>query len=110
MKVLTVMVRLVRRRLIAVGTIGKLLGGCTWEGTENQRRLKPFLNFMEQSLLIKSHALPQGIWVWIETSLGEFKGCVRGLALISSSQGILQARILEWIAISFSRGSSRPRD
>ena len=24
--------------------------------------------------------------------------------------GILQARILEWIAISFSRGSSRPRD
>ena len=39
MKVLTVMVRLVRRRLIAVGTVGKLLGGCTWEGTENQRRL-----------------------------------------------------------------------
>ena len=24
--------------------------------------------------------------------------------------GILQARILEWVAISFSRGSSRPRD
>ena len=24
--------------------------------------------------------------------------------------GILQARILEWIAIPFSRGSSRPRD
>ena len=24
--------------------------------------------------------------------------------------GILQARILEWIAISFSRGSSQPRD
>ena len=28
----------------------------------------------------------------------------------SSIQGILQARILEWVAISFSRGSSRPRD
>ena len=27
-----------------------------------------------------------------------------------SVHGILQARILEWIAISFSRGSSRPRD
>ena len=27
----------------------------------------------------------------------------------SSVQGIVQARILEWIAISFSRGSSRPR-
>jgi len=28
----------------------------------------------------------------------------------SSVYGILQARILEWIAISFSRGSSRHRD
>ena len=28
----------------------------------------------------------------------------------SSVLGILQARILEWVAISFSRGSSRPRD
>ena len=28
----------------------------------------------------------------------------------SSVPGILQARILEWVAISFSRGSSRPRD
>ena len=25
-------------------------------------------------------------------------------------QGILQARILEWVAVSFSRGSSQPRD
>ena len=28
----------------------------------------------------------------------------------SSVRGILQARILEWVAIAFSRGSSRPRD
>ena len=28
----------------------------------------------------------------------------------SSLHGILQAKILEWVAISFSRGSSRPRD
>ena len=28
----------------------------------------------------------------------------------SSVCGILQARIMEWVAISFSRGSSRPRD
>ena len=28
----------------------------------------------------------------------------------SSVHGILKARILEWIAIPFSRGSSRPRD
>ena len=28
----------------------------------------------------------------------------------SSDHGIFQARILEWVAISSSRGSSRPRD
>ena len=28
----------------------------------------------------------------------------------SSVYGILQARILEWVAISFSRGSSQPMD
>ena len=28
----------------------------------------------------------------------------------STVHGILQARVLEWVAISFSRGSSRPRD
>ena len=28
----------------------------------------------------------------------------------SSVHGILQARILEWVAVSFSRGSSGPRD
>ena len=28
----------------------------------------------------------------------------------SSLHGVLQARILEWVAISFSRGSSQPRD
>ena len=28
----------------------------------------------------------------------------------SSLHGMLQARILEWVAVSFSRGPSRPRD
>ena len=28
----------------------------------------------------------------------------------SSARGISQARILEWVAVSFSRGSSQPRD
>ena len=28
----------------------------------------------------------------------------------SSVHGILQARIMEWVATAFSRGSSRPRD
>ena len=33
-----------------------------------------------------------------------------GLQPDSSVHGILQARILEWVTVSFSRGSSRPRD
>ena len=28
----------------------------------------------------------------------------------SSAHGILQARILEWVAVLFSRGSSQPKD
>ena len=28
----------------------------------------------------------------------------------SSAHGILQARVLEWVAVSFSRRSSQPRD
>ena len=28
----------------------------------------------------------------------------------SSAHGIFQARVLEWVAISFARGSSQPRD
>ena len=28
----------------------------------------------------------------------------------SSVHGIFQARVLDWVAISFSKGSSRPRD
>ena len=34
-------------------------------------------------------------------------GCI---PLGSTLQGVLQARILEWVAIPFSRGSSQPRD
>ena len=34
----------------------------------------------------------------------------QGLTLVSSIHGISQARVLEWVAISFSRGSSPLRD
>ena len=51
---------------------------------------------------------------------GQTEGCVQSCPTLcdpmdcsppgSSVHGILQARILEWVAISFSRGSSWPRD
>ena len=56
-------------------------------------------------------------------SLGKCTGCVRACSVMSDSlrpHGLeparllcppnLQARILEWVAISFSKGSFRPRD
>ena len=40
-------------------------------------------------------------------TLSDPKGCsLPG----SSVHGVFQARILEWVAISFSRGSSQPKD
>ena len=52
-------------------------------------------------------------WAWIWTQVSEWKLCptlcdLMDCSLPSSSvYGILQARILEWVAIPFSRGSSQ---
>ena len=49
-------------------------------------------------------------WKWSRSDVSDSLR-PRGLWPIGSSiHGILQARILEWVAISFSRGSPRPRD
>ena len=49
-------------------------------------------------------------WKWSRSVLSDSLGPVDCSPPSSSIHGILQARILEWVAISFSRGSSRPRD
>ena len=67
----------------------------------------------------KSHASNIGIYITIIESESESEvaqSCPTLCNLMdcsppgSSVRGILQARILEWVAISFSRASSRPRD
>ena len=45
---------------------------------------------------------PSPVWLFCDSMDCSLPG--------SSVRGILQARILEWVAISFSRGSSQPRD
>ena len=56
------------------------------------------------------------LWVCMHTHIClivEFCPTLRSLGLCpsgSSVHGILQARIMEWVVISFSRGSSRPSD
>ena len=60
--------------------------------------------------------LSSHVWMW---ELGHKEGCCPFLPLCnpmdcslpgSSVHGVLQARILEWVTMSFSRGSSWPRD
>ena len=63
--------------------------------------------------------------MWLHLEVGSLKRCVRAKSLHScptlcdpmdcslpgsSVHGIFQARLLEWVAVSFSRGSSWPRD
>ena len=49
-------------------------------------------------------------WKWSRSVVSNSLQPVDSSPPSSSVHGILQARILEWVAISFSRGSPRPRD
>ena len=49
-------------------------------------------------------------WKWSRSVVSDSLRLVDCSPPSSSVHGILQARILEWLVISFSRGSSRPRD
>ena len=46
---------------------------------------------------------------WVR-SLGQEDPLEEGIPPVSSVHWILQARMLEWVAISSSRGSSQPKD
>ena len=74
-------------------------------------------------VLLSSHNI-MNLWAWLENHHGyeEVKwseitqSCPTFCDPVdysppgSSVHGVLQARVLEWVAISFSRGSSQPRD
>ena len=60
-------------------------------------------HFLLQCMKVKSESEVTQSWL----TLSDPMNC--GL-LCSSIHGIFQARVLEWVAISFSRGSSWPRD
>ena len=47
------------------------------------------------------------VWAWSYLTLCDSMGCSPPG---SSKHGIFQARILKWVVISYSRGSSQPRD
>ena len=64
--------------------------------------------------------IPLSIWGYVLSKYDNISVCAQLLShvqlfvtpwtLVASVHGIFQARILEWIAISSSRGSSQPKD
>ena len=68
---------------------------------------KPASLVVEWAERIRRRPVDKGIWKWKRQSLS----CVWLCDPIDYTvQGILQARILDWVAFPFSRGSSQPRD
>ena len=60
-------------------------------------------NSKDEWMKLKAHYLRKH-WKWKSLSQGTLCNPMYGIV-----QGILQARILEWVAFPFSRGSSQPR-
>ena len=100
---------------------GSLMGCRLWghtesdtnEVTQQQQQQHPFIYLLEIIIYTKNiclawHLVP--VCVLIAHSCLTLRDSMDCNLSGSSVHEILQARILEWIAISFSRGSSLPRD
>ena len=73
----------------------------------------PFLSYCTVLFSMFEFAVIVSLWTEVKWSRSVVSGSLRPVDCStpsSSVHGILQARILEWVAISFSRGSSQPRD
>ena len=78
------------------------------------------LHWQMHSLQLSHQGIPHSSFSSVQFSSVQFSSVAQSCLTLcdpmdyslprSSVHGILQARILEWVAISFSRGSSRPRD
>ena len=82
-----------------------------WLHSKESRRL--FFKFICSLLFHKMFRTPWFVYVCVLTvsHVQLFVTPWTSFSLpVSSVHGILQTRILEWVAISFSRGSSRPRN
>ena len=62
---------------------------------------------------VKAMAFPVGMYGWESWTIKKAEVTQLCLTLcdpVDCVHGIFQARVLEWVAVSFSRGSSRPRE
>ena len=90
--------------------------GNRWGNSGNSVRL--YFGGLQKSLqmviaamkLKDAYSLGGKLWKWSHSVVSDSLQPMDCSLLSSSVHGILQARMLEWVAISFSRGSSLPRD
>ena len=73
----------------------------SWSGVEGRARLS-----------VTKYCRPSGLFCWCLIAVMSVfpETPMDWSSSVSSVHGISQARILEWVVISFSRGSSRPMD
>ena len=84
--------------------------GSSVHGISQKKILKQFAISSSNSVVLMHLNLQKWKWKCFAQSFLTLCGPMDSSPPGSSVHGILQARILEWIAISFSRGSSQPRD
>ena len=81
--------------------------------TREPARLLCQWNFPDKNTGVGCHSFLQGIflkWKWNCSVISDSATPWTIAYQSGNPHGILQAKILEWVVISFSRGSSRPRD
>ena len=101
----------------------EVMGQANWPWTTEWSSWQRRIEFCQENALVIANTLFQQHkrWLYTWTSPDRKKSEVAQSCLTlcdpvdcsrpsSSVHGVLQARILEWVAISFSRGSSQPRD
>ena len=80
---------------------------CTTTEVQHKELLREKLQFFEVTFQITAFSESESCSV-VSSSLQPYSPTIQSMDYIV--HGLLQARILEWVAIPFSRGSSQPRD
>ena len=109
--------------LIFLGSKITASGDCSHELKRRLLLWRKVMTNLDTILKIRDVTLPTKVWlvnVWMWELDHKESEVVQSCPTLcysmdctlpgSSVHGIFQARVLEWVAISFSRGSSRPRD
>ena len=102
--------------LQSANSLLQTMGSLTWQGHQSFQRRElrdfPFLQQLQCKIQDKDgqKASQEAEWSMLVLSCSVICDPMDWILPSSSVHGILQARILEWVATAFSRGSSQPRN